>query len=451
MKLRKINSEPTVQRYNQMIQDLEGYWKSDRWYAFDCPLYTNETKIKNSLMTFEQVSNTGLKNELKFYFFNRLTNSVLRMSTVWSNTSALNKLIGFISISYSEMTSILDVPYERFSMHFKSNLIQEGKNSLTIKGYLQLYNRIYAFFHNWYDERSEIEKDIWDVRKLGIDYNRSKPGDYLLNFNSVPIPFRKLVKRYIERRVLIQESLSWGSAFQNIAKLPSFFNYIHKKYPDWNGLSQLSRTDIEEFIKHLRSNPMGGNSNHKNTAPSNNYINRSVSFLETFMTYIQAYEWDESPTKPVRLLFFPEDKPKLASRISDQIKYISDFVWNQVTSHIEKVPKDIQTIVVLLEATGFRISDICALKMDCLTRKEDGWWIVGEQRKVKHQNHRVPISEEVAMVVLTQQEITKRKSTSEINPFNYLFPTYTGTRKGGYILCKNYFCRYIFIFILLER
>ena len=151
MKLRKINSEPTVQRYNQMIQDLEGYWKSDRWYAFDCPLYTNETKIKNSLMTFEQVSNTGLKNELKFYFFNRLTNSVLRMSTVWSNTSALNKLIGFISISYSEMTSILDVPYERFSMHFKSNLIQEGKNSLTIKGYLQLYNRIYAFFHNWYD------------------------------------------------------------------------------------------------------------------------------------------------------------------------------------------------------------------------------------------------------------------------------------------------------------
>ena len=100
---------------------------------------------------------------------------------------------------------------------------------------------------------------------------------------------------------------------------------------------------------------MGGNSNHKNTAPSNNYINRSVSFLETFMTYIQAYEWDESPTKPVRLLFFPEDKLKLASRISDQIKYISDFVWNQSHFPYRKSAKRYSNNRSVIR--GYRIQD----------------------------------------------------------------------------------------------
>ena len=67
------------------------------------------------------------------------------------------------------------------------------------------------------------------MRKLGIDYNKSSATDCTLNFNSVPTPFREFIKRYIKNRVLIQESLSWGSAIQNIAKLPVFFNFIHDK------------------------------------------------------------------------------------------------------------------------------------------------------------------------------------------------------------------------------
>ena len=61
------------------------------------------------------------------------------------------------------------------NFHFTIKLIflNKVKSKLTVKGYLQLYNRIYAFFLDWYDERKETEKDIWDVRKLGIDYNKS--------------------------------------------------------------------------------------------------------------------------------------------------------------------------------------------------------------------------------------------------------------------------------------
>ena len=85
-----------------------------------------------------------------------------------------------------------------------------------------------------------------------------------------------MAKRYIEKRVLIQESLSWGSAIQTMAKLQEFFKYIYKKYPNWQDLTSLSRSDIEGFMHYLRTSPMGGDSVHKGQAPSGNYINRSI-------------------------------------------------------------------------------------------------------------------------------------------------------------------------------
>lgn len=438
MKLNKVNKQQATNlRYKKIEEELTGYWKSDQWDSLQCPLYTEKSKINKQIIKFNTALNSRITNELKYYFFRRLNESELRMSTVWRRSTAINRLQGFILKYYSHIHSILDISYEKFSFHYKTFLFEQGCSELTVRGYIQLYNRIYSFLFDSFDERSETEKDIWNVRKLGIDYNKSSATDCTLNFNTVPSPFRALIKRYIKNRVLLQESLSWGSAIQNIAKLPVFFNFIHNKYPKWDGLKELNRNDIEEFIQHLKATPMGGNSVHKGQAPTGNYINRSLSFLETFIEYLQRFEWNEAPIKPVRLLIFPEDKPKLPPKSVDNVKYISDFVWEQIMNHMGKLPEDIRQIVLLLEATGFRISDTCALKLDCLIHREDGWWIVGEQRKVKDKTHRVPISEDLAKVVLTQQELTRRKSSLETNPFNYLFPTYGGTRKGQPISREN--------------
>lgn len=438
MKLNKVNKQQATNlRYKKIEEELTGYWKSDQWDSLQCPLYTEKLKINRQIIKFNTALNSRITNELKYYFFRRLNESELRMSTVWRRSTAINRLQGFILKYYSHIHSILDISYEKFSFHYKTFLFEQGCSELTVRSYIQLYNRIYSFLFDSFDERSETEKDIWNVRKLGIDYNKSSATDCTLNFNTVPSPFRALIKRYIKNRVLLQESLSWGSAIQNIAKLPVFFNFIHNKYPKWDGLKELNRNDIEEFIQHLKATPMGGNSVHKGQAPTGNYINRSLSFLETFIEYLQRFEWNEAPIKPVRLLIFPEDKPKLPPKSVDNVKYISDFVWEQIMNHMGKLPEDIRQIVLLLEATGFRISDTCALKLDCLIHREDGWWIVGEQRKVKDKTHRVPISEDLAKVVLTQQELTRRKSSVETNPFNYLFPTYGGTRKGQPISREN--------------
>lgn len=232
MKLNKINEQQAANlRYKQIEEELFGYWNNDQWNPLECPFYSKKSKINKQIIKFNTTLNSRITNEFKYYFFIRLNESELKMATVWSSSPALNRLQEFILKSYSDIKSILDISYERFSLHYKTYLFEQGCSKLTVRDYIQLYNRIYSFLFDWYDERSETEKDIWNVRKLGIDYNKSTSTGCTLNFNSVPTPFRDLIKRYIKSRVLIQETLSWGSAIQNIAKLPVFFNFIYKKYP----------------------------------------------------------------------------------------------------------------------------------------------------------------------------------------------------------------------------
>ncbi|MDQ0271878.1 tyrosine-type recombinase/integrase [Cytobacillus purgationiresistens] len=129
----------------------------------------------------------------------------------------------------------------------------------------------------------------------------------------------------------------------------------------------------------------------------------------------------------------PEDK-KISDRRHNRegkIKYIPDDIWNQVLDHLELLPKKFVPILIVLEASGFRVSDVVSLKLDCLLKQQDGWWLVGDQSKVKYKSHKVPISEEVAKTIIAQQKLTKQLSNQINNPNNYLFPTLSGVRVGN--------------------
>lgn len=98
--------------------------------------------------------------------------------------------------------------------------------------------------------------------------------------------------------------------------------------------------------------------------------------------------------------------------------------------NIEHLPSKFVPILIVLEASGFRSTDVLALDLNCLLKKEDGWWLVGDQSKVKYKSHKVPISNEVAKTIIAQQNLTKQLSNQINNPHNYLFPTLSGVRVG---------------------
>jgi hypothetical protein len=66
--------------------------------------------------------------------------------------------------------------------------------------------------------------------------------------------------------------------------------------------------------------------------------------------------------------------------------------------------------MLLLRASGWRISDILTLRHDtCLERNERGWFLCGDIHKTRVLGHHVPITDEIAVAVQAQRELTTRR------------------------------------------
>ncbi|HEX3643317.1 MAG TPA: tyrosine-type recombinase/integrase, partial [Ktedonobacteraceae bacterium] len=74
-------------------------------------------------------------------------------------------------------------------------------------------------------------------------------------------------------------------------------------------------------------------------------------------------------------------------------------------------------------ASGWRISDVLYLKSEgCLEQDGDKYWLVGDIQKTRVLGHKVPMTKEVAAVVLSQIQWIQQHYTLEENPKGWLFP-----------------------------
>ena len=154
--------------------------------------------------------------------------------------------------------------------------------------------------------------------------------------------------------------------------------------------------------------------------------------IKTFLEYIQRAQYPEAPELPSLLLLFKEDLPRRRQITGNAIKYIPDGVLQQLEDHLENLsPVEYIPVVLLLRACGWRISDILNLKFDkCLDRTGQGWYLCGDIVKTQVLNHRVPITDQLALVVQAVVEEVKQKSTFDNNPNKLLFVRFSGRRKG---------------------
>jgi integrase len=327
-----------------------------------------------------------------------------------SPTVKVGKLAVYLNKVYPNITSLVDVEYEKFLMQWRSYLINKGLSlnthgRLSSSHYEPLVNQLYLFLQNFYDDREEFEKDIWDVRRIpGAKFTDNK-ADYLFTFLDIPLPFRQLAKRYLKVRI---GTCCFGQCSHDLMSLRLFFNCIHKIHLKWQDLKLLTRKDMEEYLSWFRSYTVG-------------YTKMHVAYfisLRMFLEYIQRAEYFEAPEKPSACLIFKEDMPRRLNKTENDIKYIPEGVLQQLEDNLEHLrPSEYIPEVVLLRAAGWRISDNLNLRYDkCLERTAQGWWLCGDIPKTGVLNHRVPITDEVAAVVQAVIDDVKEKSTPENNP-----------------------------------
>ncbi len=116
---------------------------------------------------------------------------------------------------------------------------------------------------------------------------------------------------------------------------------------------------------------------------------------------------------------------------SRSIKYIPQAVLEQLDKHLHRLTAVYIPVMIVLRASGWRISDVLALKWEtCLEQQNEKYCLVGDIQKTRILGHRIPISQEVAAVIQAQIVWVKQHYTAQENPHGWLFPASKDFRQG---------------------
>ena len=269
----------------------------------------------------------------------------------------------------------------------------------------------------------ELNKDIWDVRLIPGARYAAHRSDHLLNFATIPLAFRALVKRYLR---LLMTRYSYQECRNRLRYIRLFLDFYVTRYPSSCDFQQLSRQDMEAYLLHLKT---GTDSYGKPN--SKIQIWRAVNQFRYFLEYLERTSSPEAPSVAVGKLIWPEDGGPQPQHKYTEEKYIPEFVLHQLEQHMHKLPSKYLPIVIILRASGWRIGDVLNLRYDtCLERTPSGWWLGGDILKTEVMNHKVPLSDEIAIIVQAQCDLVREKVSEENNPEKYLFPSTQKRRKG---------------------
>ncbi|KXY40973.1 transposase [Bacillus cereus] len=387
-------------------------------------------------------TNPTINLEVKYVFYQYLFNDLWTIKRSFQGQDPLKKMTEFLNEKYPKLSSLLELDIEKAEREYLFWLNEQGikthrthkyiiRKSHTSKNNVAIYLRtIYTSFLRLTDDREEWKKDKWDVRilhdKYGVDYNKSK-SSYYLDFSKTDEKIREEVKKYFKQRLLSKNKFSWGSAQNYMTILSPFFTFVFCIEPIWKNLKSLKRTHMEKYIEYLHDN--SNKSKRPNSHPEM-YVNRSLSIIQKFLEDIQRYEYEMAPENHVRLLIFPEDKPKLRKKSSDQIDYIPDYVLEQLFTHINDLHKEVVPVIWIAFKTGHRISDVLGLTTNCLVQLNGHYSIETDIEKTYVKGHRIPIDEELAKIIAVLIAKSKENSNQDNNPEGYIFIRYRGQRKG---------------------
>ena len=388
-------------------------------------------------------NNENINKEMKFIVYNKIFHDKWSLqSTLISQMSFVRQLAKFINEKYPNINSFKELDLEKSNIKWidwlNSNNINtvkisklNGKDIFSKTHCANFLEFIICEINILTDEREEWEKDIWDVRNLdkyGITYNKSITH-YYIDFSKINnLEIRNEVKKYIKQRLIANNKFSWGTTMRYLQVLPIFLNYICKLEPTWSDLKNLERTHIEKYIAWI--NIYAKENSNRKDANSKRYILKSLSIIQKFLSDIQIREYNIAPIKNIRVLIFPEDKPKVPKKSNDQINYVPDFILEQLFDNINNLHGDVIPVVYVMFKTGLRISDVLGLTHDCLVKLNNKYWIETDIEKTYVEGHRVPIDDELANMLAVLIENSIQYSNEDNNPENYIFVRYKGSRKG---------------------
>lgn len=396
---------------------LTGAWADDIWQVSGTTEQGNQVSRSLHLV----LVNPAIKEEVKYALWYQLTQGEWQGQTPGVQRRLLVRIRHLVTwlnhVAPPSLPSLLERDLPFWICSLRTWLVEMGYYTTSSEKYLHstqtyiTYSRddrhigvlraIYGVLVEAYDGRPEMEKDIWDLRKLGVELDLSKTT-YKLNFTYIAQPWlRFLAKKYLAYNLAIY---GVGDCVVKLGSIRQFSHFLEKQAPE-SQVADLDRSLMLRYVSFLQTQPL-----------SVSVRNQRLTTLRTFLE-ICAHRLGISGLTREPLLFDDElsQEPESASR------EIPAEVLVQLRKHLHVLPTTILRMVTVLLELGLRINELCQLPLDCLICDDKHEWYLRFYQSKTHREQVLPLVEkEVIGAIQAQQEVVRARWGKACS---YLFPS----------------------------
>jgi site-specific recombinase XerD len=183
--------------------------------------------------------------------------------------------------------------------------------------------------------------------------------------------------RYLEQ---IAVSLRPSSVTVNDHVLRMFAAHIIATDPKIRSVARIGRVHVEDYKRALAARRT-----RYGTTLSANTIRQRLGCLRTFFERIIEWDYDDAPA---RVPVYASDLPKADEPLP---RFLDDPTAARLLRAAANDPDPFRRLVVeLLARTGLRVSELCGLEAEAVTRMHGGWWLRVPVGKL-HNDRYVPL------------------------------------------------------------
>lgn len=392
------------ERQKSLQEPLVGLFASDAWRVGP-PLKSK----KQRMLDFSALLSPALKVELKYAVWWKFHRKEwdLEGCRHERNSHCLRLLIPWLNQVAPHGASLLEKSLAQWELSLRTHLTKTGQlrqdhppqkyvNAQQILVFHQYrenevirwFRQMYRIIADVYDDRPEVEKDIWNLHKMGLEVNMASTA-HRLNFTVVSQPWlRDLAKAYMRYNVAVHSA---SDCIGKMTAINAFSHFLTQKHPHL-GIAGLDRALIVEYIGYLRDRQV-----------SDSWECTALVTLRTLLE-TSAYRLGRDDLPKERLIF-DDDLPKEKKRLPREIP---EEVLAQLREHLETLDTTMLRMVTILLECGLRISELCTLPFDCLLCDDKHeWYLKFYQMKLKQERVIPLVNETVIAVIQAQQEDTR--------------------------------------------
>jgi len=408
----------TKEKQQSLCDQLIDFWSQNEWDMSRSSL--SQSPLKRPVIFRFKCQAENINTELKYACWQRLINGDWRLTSGSHITHQINRLTRWLNEVALATQSLLEKSVDQWELSLRTYLVENGMYHSRTKVWLdrtqtlrkvqaddralEVFRVIYQLIANAYDNRSEYEKDVWDLRKMGFHPSQTK-AQYKLDFASIHQPWLyEAAKRYFRYWISVRDT---GTPQNRLTALSKFSSFLHTQYPTLEP-HQINRSVILDYIAYLSTTGLAVGTR-----------NNRLVVLRVFLETCAREGWASVPDK---MLIYDDDLPKWKWSAP---RFIPQDVLDQLFAHLlgENVPVYLRRMILILSECGMRADELLNLTLDCLDQDAEGdFWIKFRIFKIK-KDHRLPITRELAAEIQEQQQEIKKIWGNEIN---VLFPTSKG-------------------------